>query len=148
MAPIRRSRTGSEAGFTLIELLVVLAIIGLLIAAVPLLLQSALPGTRSLAAARALAGDLRAVRGAAIAQGATTALRFDAVRQAYQIEPGEHRRALANGVPFTLPGAKPSGQVVFYADGSSNGGQILVGEAGHRHRVSIGWLTGRVAIDE
>ena len=65
MAPTRPFATGKaatgksatgEAGFTLTELLVVLAIIGLLIVAAPTLLNTALPGTQSLAAARALAG--------------------------------------------------------------------------------------------
>src|ERR1700712_6082136 len=79
MAPIRPCAAGSarEAGFTLTELLVVLAIIGLLLAAVPVLVQSAMPGARSLAAARGLAQDLRIARGQAIASGSATVVRFD-----------------------------------------------------------------------
>src|ERR1700744_2905115 len=79
MAQTRPSRTGSagERGFPLTELLVVLAILGLLLAAIPVLLRSALPGTRSLAAARILADDLRAVRGGAIASGHGTSIAFD-----------------------------------------------------------------------
>jgi general secretion pathway protein H len=153
MAPTRPSRTGSrprrsEVGFTLTELLVVLAIIGLLVAAVPMILQTALPGTRSLAAARTLAADLRTARGTAIAGGGATTVRFDAVRQLYLVEPGEHSHALANGVPFALPQARTTAQIAFYADGSSNGGTVFVGDTGHRHRVSIDWLSGRIAIDE
>ncbi|MEI9886381.1 MAG: GspH/FimT family pseudopilin [Rhizomicrobium sp.] len=147
MAPIPPSRTG-EAGFTLTELLVVLAIIGLLVAAVPALLQSALPGARSLAAARALAGDLRAARGQAIAGGGATAIRFDAARQIYLSEPGDRRHVLPHAIRFSLQGAKPAVRIGFYPDGSSTGGVVLVGDAAQRHRVAIDWLSGRVSVDE
>src|ERR1700712_933401 len=80
MAPSRPCAAGRtrEAGFTLTELLVVLAIIGLLVAAVPILMQSAMPGARTLAAAQGLAQDLRIARGQAIASGSATVVRFDA----------------------------------------------------------------------
>ncbi len=147
MAPIRPSRTG-EAGFTLVELLVVLAIIGLLVAAIPILLQSALPGTRSRAAARALAGDLRAARGNAVAGGGATSVRFDAAHQVYLIEPGDRRRTLPGGVPFVLVPGRAAAEIGFAADGSSTGGAILVGQETRKHRVAVDWLTGRVSIDE
>jgi general secretion pathway protein H len=145
MAPTRSSGTG-EAGFTLTELLVVLAIMGLLVAMVPVLLQSALPGARSLAAARALAGDLRTMRGAALAGGGATAVQFDMGRQVYLLEPGHARRRLPGGVPFALD--RKTQAIGFYADGSSTGGSVLVGDATHRHRVTADWLTGRVSVDE
>ncbi|HXC56388.1 MAG TPA: GspH/FimT family pseudopilin [Rhizomicrobium sp.] len=150
MAPTRPCAAGSpprEAGFTLTELLVVLAIIGLLVAAIPVLLQAALPGARALAAARTLANDLRATRGQAIAAGTATAVRFDASRQIYLLEPGDRARNLPNGVHFSLVSGKPP-QIGFFADGSSNGGVVFVGDGPLRHRVAIDWLTGRVAVDE
>src|ERR1700743_2651445 len=105
MEPTPPARTGraGERGFTLTELLVVLAIIGLLIAAIPVLLQSALPGTRSLAAARVLADDLRAVRGGRIASGRGASIAFDVRRQRYLVEPGDHAHKLPNAVAFVLP---------------------------------------------
>ncbi|HEY4943386.1 MAG TPA: GspH/FimT family pseudopilin [Rhizomicrobium sp.] len=149
MAPIRPCAAGDarEAGFTLTELLVVLAIIGLLVAAVPVLLQSAMPGARALAAARGLAQDLRAARGRAVASGWGTAIRFDPERQIYLLEPGDRSRTLPNAIRFSLPPAKDR-QIGFYPDGSSNGGTVFVGDGALRHRVSIDWLTGRVAVDE
>ncbi len=150
MAPIRPCAAGErpDAGFTLTELLVVLAIVGLLVAAVPVLLQSAMPGARSLAAARALAGDLREARGQAIAGGNATVIRFDATRQSYLLEPGDRKRILPHAVPFSLQGARPAARIGFYPDGSSTGGVVLVGDAAQRHRVAVDWLTGRVLVDE
>lgn len=151
MAPIRPCATGSrtaEAGFTLTELLVVLAIIGLIVAAIPVLLQSAMPGARAKAATLALAGDLRGARGQAIASGHGTAIRFDPVRQIYLIEPGDKTRTLPHAVRFALQGTAPSAQIGFYPDGSSNGGVVLVGEGALRHRIAVDWVTGRVAVDE
>ncbi len=147
MAPTRPCATGNQAGFTLVELLVVLAIIALLIAAAPILMQSALPGARSLAAARALAQELRQTRGQAIAGGNATAIRFDAAQQIYLLEPGDRPRALPRTIRFSLP-AQAATQIGFYPDGSSSGGTVFVGDGALRHRVSIDWLTGRIAVDE
>jgi general secretion pathway protein H len=147
MASTRPCATGSAAGFTLVELLVVLAIIGLLIAAAPFLMRSAMPGARSLAAARTLAQDLRQTRGQAIASGNATAVRFDSTKQTYLLEPGDRSHTLPRTVRFSLP-ARAAAQIGFYPDGSSNGGTVFVGEGALRHRVSIDWLTGRIAVDE
>jgi len=149
MAPTRPCATGSvrQAGFTLVELLVVLAIIGLLIAAAPIIMRSAIPSARSLAAARAFAQELRQTRGQAIASGNATAIRFDTARQTYLLEPGDRARTLPKTVRFSLP-AQAATQIGFYPDGSSNGGTVFIGDGKLRHRVSIDWLTGRIGIDE
>jgi general secretion pathway protein H len=145
MASIRPSRTG-DSGFTLTELLVVLAIIGLLAVAVPVLLQSAMPGARSLAATRALADDLRIARGEAIARGAATAIRFDAANQVYRLEPGGRARVLPNHVPFAL--ARGRTAIGFYPDGSADGAELVIGDGGRKHHITVEALTGRIAIDE
>lgn len=147
MASIRQSKAGSEAGFTLTELLVVLGIVGLLVAAIPVLLRSAIPGTQALAAARLLAQELRIARGAAISAGGTTTVRFDAAKQTYVVEPGDQSHRLPNGVHFALP-PRGADTIGFYADGSSSGGVVLVGDGGTRHRVAADWLTGRITVDE
>jgi general secretion pathway protein H len=148
MAPTHPSETGKRAaaGFTLTELLVVLAIVGLIFAAAPALIQAAMPGARSLAAARALANDLRTARGRAIAFGAATDIRFDTAHQTYRLEPGTRAFALPQGVRFALK--TQADIIVFYPDGSSNGGAVTVGDGSNNHRLSVDWFTGRVEIDE
>jgi len=146
MAPIHRFEAGSEAGFTLTELLVVLAIIGLLIAAAPVLIQSALPGLRSLAAARSLADDLRMARGLAVSRGVATRVNFDPAHQVYTIDPGHSRHHLPNSIAFSLPPGRTT--IEFEPDGSSSGGVVLVGEGVARHRIVTEWTSGRTTVDE
>jgi general secretion pathway protein H len=38
--------------------------------------------------------------------------------------------------------------VRFYADGGSTGGRVTLKYKEHEYRIDIGWLNGRVAIDE
>lgn len=68
MAPPRKSRIGSKpgAGYTLTELLVVLAIMGLMAALAPPVLQSARAGIQARAAAYALVARLDAAHDQAI----------------------------------------------------------------------------------
>jgi general secretion pathway protein H len=148
MGPIRpfAAGRGHEAGFTLTELLVVLAIIGLLITATPVLIQSALPGMRSLAATRTLADDLRQARGLAISRGMTTRVSFDTAHQVYIVDPGHRRHSLPDAVPFSLPDGRTA--IDFLPDGSSSGGIVFIGEGAHRHRISSDWASGRIAVDE
>src|SRR5689334_19692424 len=113
MAPTRRSATGSaEAGFTLTELLVVFAIIGLLIVAAPALLKTALPGTESLAAARALADDLREAHGLAVSRGETIRIAFDVEHQTYRSANGASR-ALPRHIHFAFASPTAAQEIVF-----------------------------------
>jgi type II secretion system protein H len=147
MAPTHQSATGRQAGFTLTELLVVLAIIGLLIIAAPALLKTALPGTQSLAAARALADDLRLARGLAIARGQAVRVDFDTQQQTYRTADGVVH-VLPHHVSFAFASASAPHDVTFRPDGGANGAVILVGARPTQHRVTANWLTGRIAIDE
>jgi prepilin-type N-terminal cleavage/methylation domain-containing protein len=148
MAPTRPCATGSaEAGFTLTELLVVLAIIGLLIVAAPALIKTALPGTQSLAAARALANDLRVARGLAVSRGETIRVAFDVDHQTYRAGSGAPH-GLPNNVRFGFASSEAPHEIVFRPDGGANNVTVLVGDKPSQHRVHADWLTGRVAVDE
>jgi general secretion pathway protein H len=147
--PIRLSRTGNstrEAGYTLVELLVVLAIIGLIILAVPVLIGTMRPGVESKAAAHALVHDLRVARETAIQQGVETRVVMNAAGRSYVVSGGAVH-VLPRGVPLSFNGPRGN-EIRFYPDGSSTGGTVLVGSPKLRHRIVAHWLTGQISLDE
>src|SRR3569833_891296 len=136
MAPTRPCATGSdEAGFALTELLVVLAIIGLLLVAAPALIKTALPGSQSLAAAHALADDLRMARGLAVARGTTIRVAFDEEHQTYRAGNGAAR---ARPYHSRCASAAPIAPLAIYFRpyGGARAALVLVGEKPSQHRVS------------
>lgn len=150
-------------GFTLLELLVVLAIAALLVALVPPVVSTVLPGTRLKVAARELATDLRDARHQAIARNAVVGVTFRFDPPTYHVDGANQRRA-PNGVRYMVVGdgsirparATASGHdperdaytLRFFPDGSSTGVKIrVVGEQG-AYTVDVGWLMGRVRYSE
>ena len=116
-----------QAGFTLIEMLVVLTVMGLL-AAVAVAQR---PGDESRFARQKAGLQLQS----AIRQAA---------REARQS--GSERRVQLSGIAAgaSIGGVPASGErnvLVFYPDGSSNGGTVLLGGA---PLLSVDWLSGQV----
>lgn len=143
----------SERGYTLIELLVVLAVIGLMLLAVPVLVSAGRPGAQARSAAEQFAGDLRAARMAAILNNAETKIVIDQAAGTYAIQPGGRVRNLAPGLSLAVvrPDSARQGASVslsFYPDGSSSGGVVRISSGRQQHIVTDHQLTGRVAIDE
>lgn len=158
--PVNKTSTSSchvhpqrTAGFTLVELLVVLAIIGMMITAMPTLISAVLPGMKLRAAAYDFASALRAARGTAVLQHQDTIVRLDLRTGQYQVFPGATSWILPEGVSTTFEGptAEISGNVVairFFPDGTSTGGRIGL-SAGHSQREIVAhWLTGRISTNE
>jgi general secretion pathway protein H len=141
--------TSGEGGFTLLELLVVLAIMGLLIAATPAIIAAARPGRDALAVTRALAENIRTARAIAVRENRMTAFALN----------NGHTVTLPAGPSYDIPASvpvrmvrtregQPGNRIVFYPDGSATGSLLLIGSAGHQHRILVHWLTGRVAVDD
>lgn len=143
--------TGSR-GYTLLELLVALAIMGLVLASVPMIVATARPGPTGRAAAEDLAAALRLTRGAAIAHFAPATFLLDVEKHAYRDADGrEHALAEDLDLKFVtarseLAGAN-AGQIRFYPDGSATGGRITVSEDGRSYVVTVDWLTGAVDVE-
>lgn len=142
-----------EAGYTLVELLVVLAIMGLLLAAAPALINAARPGVEAKTAAHMLANDLRYARARAIANNAETWIVMDTTSHAYAIEPQGEIKQLPRDATLQLRGSRGEeagthAVLRFYPDGSSSGGSVGIGSHGRQHWITAHWLTGRITTDD
>lgn len=123
------SRAGvAEAGFTLLELLVVLTVMALVTVVVgPRFSSWREPGLRQVG--RDLALELRSARGASMRTGGIG--RLDAAGLEARLPPG-----------FSLSGAS----IVFYPDGRTSGGSMVLAAASGTMRLDVDWLTGAVAV--
>jgi len=147
-----------SSGLTLLELLVVLVIASLMLALVAPNIGSVLPGSELKSFARQSAAILRELRTEAVSQSRNRRLELDEEARRYrsgdkalalwpegvevQLEPGEVPDFMQ--APFTDDRA-----LVFFADGSSNGGTLSLGrESAGRYLIRVDALNGRVWIDE
>ena len=146
---MRRAR-----GFTLIELLVVMVIAVLALTVVPPMLSGTMAHMEVKSAAREVAAGLKFARSEAIARGESRALMIDTRRHQFFLEGQTSRHALPEGMEVTLNtvarelAGEGVGGFRFFPDGSSTGGNLIFSGDGHRYRVEIDWLTGRVRIME
>ncbi|MFQ5765781.1 MAG: GspH/FimT family pseudopilin [Rhodospirillales bacterium] len=146
----RAGRRRSEAGFTVIELIVVLALLALAYALVAPSITAVFDRPRLDNAARNVAGSLREARALAIETFRDTRFVVAPDRRSWQS--GERTGVVAEGIDLSLErpasrdkGAKEAKEIVFFPDGSSTGGRVLL-RRGERIRViAVEWLTGRVS---
>ena len=143
-----------KRGFTLLELLIVLLIASLLVALVPPLFSGAVPGAKLKAAARDLAVTLRLARNQSITHNVETQVYLNLESPAYAIG-RQAPQSLPAGVELTV--ASASGQstvqttrhvVRFFSDGSSSGTLITLRRGKRGYRLQVGWLTGKVTIED
>lgn len=143
------------AGFTLLELLVVLVIAALMLTLVGPNIGRLMPGSELKGFARQTAALLRELRSEALNAAEPRTLALAAEERRYRIEhplrlhwPDDVKVELVAG---RLPGvpATAGSQLVFYPDGSSNGGSLsLVGGGNTGYRVVVDAFTGRVSIND
>ena len=139
-----------DGGFTLIELLVVLAILGTLAAAAPRLLS--LDGPRLRAAAHLLGVDLAALREEAIRRHQPG--RLVIAPGHYAMTPSGRRRDLPQGASLSVSPSLPTlldttqDAIVFFPDGTSSGGRVVLARGGTSFEVTVGWLNGTVRLVE
>jgi general secretion pathway protein H len=128
------SRAGApDRGFTLIELLVVLTIVALLAGV-------ALPQARALLrpdidrTTRAVALAIRDQRSSAMRTGRMAPVTAAAILP-----------LLPNGTELAEDGLGKSG-LMFFPNGTSTGGRIVLAASDGRRAVNVDWLTGRVTV--
>ncbi len=138
------------AGFTLIEILVVLAIVGVVLGVILGRGPARSRGLETRAAAGALAQTLRAARAAAIAGDHDVTVAIDPQRHEFAADRGDIKRVDTSiemvVQPPSLRGPGTSRLIRFSPDGSSTGGEVLLGNGKRRLDVSVEWLTGKVSV--
>lgn len=141
----------AAGGFTLFEVLIVLAIVALVSATmVPMIARHTGAG-RAEQTAREIAAALRQARSDAIADNADDGVVIDTEQRTYRVAGGPAKRLPAT-VELSLVTAASEvregfqGAIRFFPDGSSTGGEIAIVQGDAAFRVSVDWLTGRIAI--
>ena len=144
----------SQGGFTLIELLVVLLIMGALITLAPAAFHRIAPGLEMKAAAREVAGVLRAARGQAIRDNRETAVLIDTEAKVYRLGQGARGHQLSARLQVSLVTAASEqlddarGRIRFFPDGTSTGGRVTLSRDDRKFDITVDWLTGLVAISD
>ncbi|MGH7113299.1 MAG: GspH/FimT family pseudopilin [Stellaceae bacterium] len=137
-------------GFTLIELLVVLAIIGLMMIAVPKFVAGT-PSVKLRAASDELVATLRQLHETAIRRQSTTGFVLDPAARIYRLSTAPGTRTLPSVVTrvgFTAVAFRPgerTARILFYADGSASGGTIRLRHGDLSASIRVDWLTGRAS---
>lgn len=145
-----------QPGFTLLELLVVLMIASLMLTMVAPNVSQVLPGSELKAFARHTTALLRELRSEAVSRADVRVLRFEPDQRRFvtprlSLEwPDQVLVELNAGqLPALMTSVAESQALMFFADGSSNGGILLLqGEAARQYRIQVDALTGRVKIHD
>jgi general secretion pathway protein H len=146
MGPLRKRSSGCDSGFTLTEILVVVAILGILVALVPLV-NVGLQTARLNADTRMLLADLDEAHGAAIDADTETEIVIDtdALRYSSSLGPKAQFSRATLQLDVTTPTEDTAGAVHhihFFPDGSSSGGFIKIKGTNTSRAIETSWLTG------
>lgn len=131
-----------------------LAIIGMVLAAVPLVAGGPRPGAEVRAAAIELASALRQTRSEAIAGFRSETFILDIERGVYRAGSTRPEAALPEGMELSLYTARSeledesTGRIRFFPDGSATGGRVTLASGGHSYVVAVDWLTGAVGMEQ
>lgn len=142
-----------SAGFTLLELLIALVIASLLFVFVLPTGSRQREHVELANAARTVAEALRTTRIQAINAGAAAVFAVDVAHARYRPAGGavqELPRGIRVGLVTTRDDTHGPvlGDIRFFPDGSSSGGDVTLSRGNDRFEVLVSWLTGGVSIHE
>ena len=150
------NRSRVVAGFTLLELMVVMAIMVLMMSAVPISINHMLPGRRVSAAAQHISAAIQDAKAQSAVSGAPMQLRVEPNALALIGSPNASSAeskhslvttAVSTVLSATTTDARPLTALTIFPDGATSGGVIGIADGTHRTRVLISVLTGRVTVD-
>lgn len=146
------SRQRAARGFTLIEIIVVVALIAVLTGVIAAVISGGLGSAKIRAASKDLVAALRSTRATAVVKRESQVLVLDVERRAYKA-PGRDWVELPKDMEMSMVTAadeqldEGQGQIRFFPDGSSTGGNIELSRGEALWRIEIGWLTGEVRMN-
>jgi general secretion pathway protein H len=152
MAARIRPRRRAARGFTLLEIIVVVALIALLTGIIAAVISGGLGTAKVRAASKDLVAALRSTRAQAVVRRESQVLVLDVERRAYRA-PGRDWIELPKDMELSMLTASEEqlddsqGQIRFFPDGSSTGGNIELSRGEALWRIEIGWLTGEVRMN-
>ncbi|HEX5960838.1 MAG TPA: GspH/FimT family pseudopilin [Rhodanobacteraceae bacterium] len=136
-------------GFTLIEMLAVIVLIAIAATVTAVSLRGR-SGGQLQATAQQVAAGLRDTRARAMATGKPQWFSIDLHARTFTA-PGRDPRRLPADAAVRVTSAAEAGtggvvRIGYFPDGSSSGGNIVLGEGQRSLRVDVDWLTGTVTV--
>ncbi len=143
-----------QLGFTLLELMIVLVIAAIMMAVVPPMISSVLPGAELKSAARSVAAGLRYARNKSLTSDKEVILMLDLESKRFNIGGRKKNFQIHKDLDVTLLTAESEmvaedkGAIRFFPDGGSTGGRISLSTDKRKYAIDVDWLTGKVRIFE
>lgn len=143
------------AGFTLLELMVVMAILVLMVSAVPIAINRMMPGRRVAVTAERISTAVRDAQAMSTATGTPVSLEvgrrdITAVQVTRRsAQPVSHKvltTSSSTELKVNDDDGRPTTAVIVYPDGATSGGSIDIIDGTHQARISISALLGRVSM--
>lgn len=141
-------------GFTLIEMTVVLLIVVLGFTVIGANISSGNQSAQLKTVARDLVSAFRYARGQALISHKEVVVAINLAENSYQVSNRDKVYHFSDEIELTLVIAQDefkddeTGQIRFYADGSSSGGRITMEWGNLEHRIDVNWLSGKVDISD
>jgi len=142
-----------SSGFTLLELMVTLAIVAFALTLLPPMFSAGRSSTELRAATRDIVNGLRQARSNAIAGNRESTFTLNLAERSYTIGARGAVQPIGGGIDLELLTARSelsggrAGQIRFYPDGGSSGGEIRISRNATAYLVTVDWLTGAVRLD-